>query len=198
MEMRDQLAKVIRNVQDVDLAVELVISIVKAHELDRAKAQRSDAARRGHASARTSMQVHADACSQLPAVVVNPDQDPDLSKNSDYCAEPRRPANEDPEEPSPPSEPPVLEFPTVGKAKSWSLTAAHLAEYQAAFSALDVLAHFREARLWCVNNPGKRKTPGGMPRFLQNWLSSAQNKARASPAQGSLVPPSQPSIYRTL
>lgn len=78
---------------------------------------------------------------------------------------------------SPTSEPHVLLFPCVGKGpKEWALTAAKLAEYQDAFPGVDALAECRKALQWCRDNPRNRKTAAGMPRFLTNWLSRAQDK----------------------
>jgi hypothetical protein len=71
--------------------------------------------------------------------------------------------------------PPVLSFPCEGKGKTeWHLTAPKLAEYEAAFPALDVLAALRVALQWCRDN--RKKTYSGMARFCTNWLSRAQNR----------------------
>ena len=42
-------------------------------------------------------------------------------------------------------------------------------------SGVNVLAECQKARLWAKNNPSKRKTPKGMPRFLQGWMERCQN-----------------------
>jgi hypothetical protein len=39
-----------------------------------------------------------------------------------------------------------------------------------------VTATLPEIRAWCVANPSKRKTPGGIHRFVQSWLSREQNR----------------------
>ncbi|NLS97427.1 MAG: hypothetical protein GXX96_35250 [Planctomycetaceae bacterium] len=75
------------------------------------------------------------------------------------------------------AEPVVLEFPTVGTgAKTWHLTQSKVDEYSEAFPGLDIVAECRKARQWCKDNPEKRKTPKGMPRFLNTWLSKAQDE----------------------
>lgn len=105
----------------------------------------------------------------------------------------------DPEEKDPESDSaelgrgsPVLEFPTAGKTKTWTLYAAHLATFREAYPGLDVEAEFRRAQLWCVNNQAKRKTPRGMGKFLQNWLDRVQNRG------GGVAKPAAPSLYPRL
>jgi uncharacterized protein YdaU (DUF1376 family) len=75
----------------------------------------------------------------------------------------------------PTHEPPaVLIFPVTGKGPStWGLTESLVAEWTAAFPALDVLAESRKALVWIQAN--RRKTARGMPRFLVAWLNRATN-----------------------
>ena len=88
------------------------------------------------------------------------------------------------------SKPAVMVFPIVGKGpKTWELTPEHLAEFEHAFPALAVLAEFGRANLWLSNNPGRKKTAGGMARFLGSWLGRAQNAGQGegvTPPKGSL------------
>jgi len=85
------------------------------------------------------------------------------------------------ETPLAPSEPSLLEFPTVGKVKSWSLTQRLVDTLSAAFPGVDVLGQCRKAKAWCETNHAKRKTAGGMERFLFGWMERNQNRGRASP-----------------
>lgn len=94
------------------------------------------------------------------------------SPNGESCGETDKPS-------SPPALPP---FPCDGKQPEWTLTQAKLAEYQTSYPSLDVLAECRAARQWCIDNPSRRKTHGGMPTFLTNWLNRAQNRNRGTPA----------------
>lgn len=72
----------------------------------------------------------------------------------------------------------VLTYPTVGKGGiEWHLREAKLKEYQDSYPNLDALSICRKARQWCIDNPGKRKTVGGMAAFLTRWL----NKETDSP-----------------
>jgi hypothetical protein len=179
-DLHAKVARIIREVKDPDFAAHLVVDAVVADETQkRSQKMKRVAASRWQGDAECdayAMHMHSidvastahHAENQLPALVVS---DLDQKKDSDYCAEPE------------PASPPVLEFPTAGKVKTWHLTQDFVEECRLAFPALDLEAEFRHARLWCVSNPGKRKTPVGMKRFLMTWLGNAQNKARASPAR---------------
>jgi hypothetical protein len=62
------------------------------------------------------------------------------------------------------------------------LTEAHAAEFRTAYPAIDLAGELRAIRAWSISNPSKRKTHGGMLRFVNAWLAKAQNTpARASP-----------------
>lgn len=82
----------------------------------------------------------------------------------------------------------VMDFPVDGKTRSWDLTQRHLEQFREAFPSLDVGGELRKARLYVTNNPAKRKTAGGMLRFLQAWLERVQNGGRS----GGLAPPPSP------
>jgi hypothetical protein len=77
----------------------------------------------------------------------------------------------------PSSDPPsrvVLEFPTVGTGgQVWGLTDAQIAAWTAAYPSIDILAEAQKALAWVHANPGRRKTSGGMSRFLVSWLNRA-------------------------
>lgn len=81
---------------------------------------------------------------------------------------------------SEPSEPSVMEFPTVGKIQVWGLTQSKVDEYAATYPSLDVLQECRKARQWSIDNPANRKTHSGMTKFLNGWMARAQNSGRAN------------------
>jgi len=83
------------------------------------------------------------------------------------------------------AEPPVFTFKIVGKDGTWGIGPTAVRKYQEAFPDLNVHAEFRQAVLWCENNAGQRKTPQGMPRFLQRWLGRAQDSGRGKRTNGS-------------
>jgi uncharacterized protein YdaU (DUF1376 family) len=73
-----------------------------------------------------------------------------------------------------PSDSPVALIPLVG-SKSYPVSAAFLAELEAAYPAVDGPATLREIRAWCVANPTKRKTARGATRFINRWFEKVQN-----------------------
>lgn len=89
------------------------------------------------------------------------------------------------EPPSAASEPPVLVFDCVGKGpRTWALTQSKIAEWQASYPSLDVPAEARKAWQWIVDRPTRRKTAGGMIRYLGGWMQRA-NDSRRGPANQS-------------
>ena len=71
----------------------------------------------------------------------------------------------------PPS--PYLTFPTQGKPELWVLTVAQVEEWQGLYPGLVIHAECRQALAWLQANPGRKKTAGGMPKFLVNWFNRA-------------------------
>lgn len=96
---------------------------------------------------------------------------------NDYCSEPNDRA------PSPaltPTDHVVFTYPTVGQNSAWHLTESHLARLQERFPNIDVRSQCRMALAWLEANPGRRKTPRGMPRFLVNWLMRTVDRGNAN------------------
>ena len=50
--------------------------------------------------------------------------------------------------------------------------------YQQLYPGIDVMQELRNIQAWCLSNPKNRKTRSGAKRFLNSWLSRAQNSAR--------------------
>lgn len=59
----------------------------------------------------------------------------------------------------------------------WRPTVSQYEEYVRLYPAVDVDAEFRKIRAWCIGNPKKRKTKGGITRFVNSWLSKEQDKS---------------------
>ena len=51
--------------------------------------------------------------------------------------------------------------------------------WQELFPAVDVKQELNKMRAWSDANPSKRKTKGGVERFIVNWLSREQDKGRS-------------------
>ena len=72
------------------------------------------------------------------------------------------------------STPAFLTYPVVGlNGTPWQLSEAQVAEWATLFPGLDVRMECRKAKAWVDANPGRRKTFGGMKRFLAGWLTRA-------------------------
>lgn len=123
-------------------------------------------------------QMSADArnCGHPPtsaAVFVCVDVGADVSVGvGDSCSEPSKETA---------SEQPVMVFPCVGKGPAeWPLYSGKLAEYGEAYPGVDVQSECRRALQWIRDNPSKRKTFNGMPRFLNSWIEREQNSGKPS------------------
>jgi len=69
----------------------------------------------------------------------------------------------------------ILDYP-LGDGDTWPLSALKVAEWRETFPYLDVLSELKRARQWLRDNPSKRKTARGMPRFLGSWLGNAEKE----------------------
>lgn len=105
------------------------------------------------------------------------------SANALSSAEPDEPAS---------TEVVFLTYPVVGgrgqnKPPDWSLTESHVERLREEFPGVDIEAEARKARGWCIDNPTKRKTARGMPKFIRGWMERQQNRcgSGAGPPRGS-------------
>ena len=69
--------------------------------------------------------------------------------------------------------------------QEFAVTEPKQAEYQTTYPGVDVALELLAIRQWCLDNPTRQKTLRGVPRFLNSWLSKAQNSGRRAkkPAQ---------------
>lgn len=90
---------------------------------------------------------------------------------------------------------PAVTLPTRS-GNCWPLRKQKLTEYQNTFPRLNVEAEIRKARQWLIDNPSRRKTAQGMPKFLLGWLMRADGKpVTPGIAQPSNTPPSEPPAW---
>jgi hypothetical protein len=67
-------------------------------------------------------------------------------------------------------------FPVVGNSGSdWSLPQSLYDELRDAYPGVKLDDELRKARAWCISNAKRRKTPRGMPKFLNSWMERNQN-----------------------
>jgi hypothetical protein len=91
---------------------------------------------------------------------------------SSFCPEPENPA---PVQAEQPEENAVEKIPLVDGTE-YPITETHIAEFERAYPAVDVLSELRRIRAWCISNPQKRKTKKGCLRFVNSWLEKTQNR----------------------
>lgn len=90
---------------------------------------------------------------------------------------------------------------TLNDGSEYPIAQTEVDEWQAAFPNVDVMQQLQAMKLWCKDNPKKRKTKNGIRRFVTNWLDREQNRGgykpnvpqqQASPS----TPPPDASTYR--
>lgn len=70
----------------------------------------------------------------------------------------------------------VIAFP-LNDGSMYNVTENDVARYQQLYPGIDCMQELRNIVGWCESNPKNRKTKAGAKRFVNGWLSRAQNKA---------------------
>lgn len=110
-------------------------------------------------------------------------QEPSLNhqRTVNFCAEPETGIDAE-------ASLPIALLP-LNDGKEFAVTAADVREWQEAFPAVDVIAELRRARVWCKDNPTKRKTAKGIRRFVTGWLSKEQDRGGSKRIASPVVVP---------
>ena len=74
----------------------------------------------------------------------------------------------------------VIRLP-LNTGPDFSVTGKHVDEFASLYPAVDVVQELRSMRGWCVANPTKRKTKGGILKFVNAWLAKAQDNSKGQP-----------------
>lgn len=82
-----------------------------------------------------------------------------------FCAEPEEPAHT----------PPVITLILNDKSEH-PVYQKTVDSFSDLYPAVDIMQEFRKMKGWLDNNPTKRKTKRGINRFINNWLSKAQDR----------------------
>ena len=108
----------------------------------------------------------AAGCGELPPESnPNPNPNPNPNMNpKNVCAEPETV-----------SAPPVIELP-LNDGTMYPISQEQCQEWAGLYPAVDVIQQLRQMRGWLDANPTRRKTNGGIKRFVTNWLAKEQNK----------------------
>lgn len=64
----------------------------------------------------------------------------------------------------------------TNRGDAWPLPKRLYEDLARLYPAVDIDATLRAAAAWLVTNKERRKTAGGMPRFINTWLSKEQNR----------------------
>lgn len=100
-----------------------------------------------------------------------------LSNDSkgEYCAEPQAA-----------DAPPVISLP-LNDGTFFNVSENDMAKWSQLYPNVDVLQQLRNMVGWCDANPTKRKTRGGIKRFITAWLAREQDRGGKAPQNKSFV-----------
>ena len=73
------------------------------------------------------------------------------------------------------AEPPVISI-MMNTGEEYPITQSYVLELAELYPAVDIMQELRAMKGWCDANPRKRKTAGGMKRFINAWISKVQNR----------------------
>lgn len=121
----------------------------------------------------------AASCGELPqsAALIQSESESEFESNpKEYCAEPQAA-----------DAPPVISLP-LNDGTFFDVSENDRAKWSQLYPNVDVLQQIRNMAGWCDANPTKRKTRGGIKRFITAWLAREQDK-------GGKAPQNKPFVY---
>lgn len=116
-------------------------------------------------------QVKAKKANGLSEKQNNPDTDIDNEPDTDISSNDNRVM-------APTDNPPCAGKFLLNDATEYEVSENDVVTYQQLYPGIDVKQELRNIEAWCLSNPRNRKTRNGAKRFLNAWLSRAQNSAR--------------------
>lgn len=156
-------------------------------ERDRLKKQKQRAEKKALISGKSgdvSGDASGDVSGDVPALEEERDIEEDLEVEEDIntsllpgaeTAPDRKPARKLPEKPSKPSSPVVITI-TLNDLSEYEITEANVREWTGLYPAVNVMQELRKMKGWATANPKKRKTKGGILRFIHAWLAKEQDR----------------------
>ena len=119
----------------------------------------------------------AASCGELPqsAALIQSESESE-SNPKEYCAEPQAA-----------DAPPVISLP-LNDGTFFNVSENDRTKWSQLYPNVDVLQQLRNMAGWCDANPTKRKTRGGIKRFITAWLAREQDK-------GGKTPQNKPFVY---
>ena len=134
---------------------------------------------------RTVLQTVAETVSEtVPQTVTQTEPYPTQPRenpNQTTCAAPTSSPPADDLLPAEPASPVAVSF-ALNDGKDFEITEAQVREFADLYPAINVLQQLRSLKAWVISNPKNRKTRSGAMRFVNSWLSRAQNQAPTRPA----------------
>ena len=76
-------------------------------------------------------------------------------------------------------EPVAIALPLTGDEEH-QVTQKQVDQFADLYPAVDIMQELRNMKGWLISNPARRKTKSGINRFINNWLSKAQNQSRGN------------------
>ena len=69
----------------------------------------------------------------------------------------------------------------LNTGETWEADDADIIQWQKTYPKVDVFAEIAKMESWLDANPSRRKTKAGIKRFINSWLSRAQDQGGSSP-----------------
>ena len=69
----------------------------------------------------------------------------------------------------------------LNTGEEWQPEDEDIIQWQKTYQAVDVFQELAKMESWLDANPSKRKTSKGIKRFVNSWLSRAQDRGGSSP-----------------
>jgi hypothetical protein len=83
---------------------------------------------------------------------------------------------------------PVVITITLNDLSEYPITEAHVKEWSELYPAVNIMQELRKMKGWATANPKKRKTKGGILRFINAWLAKEQDNYHG-PVETRQAPP---------
>lgn len=77
---------------------------------------------------------------------------------------------------TPPTPPPVVITILLNDGSEFAVTQADVDGWSELYPAVNIMQELRKMKGWSEANPKKRKTKGGIKRFINSWLAKEQDK----------------------
>ena len=72
-----------------------------------------------------------------------------------------------------------MNYLVLKSGEEYEVSEADVIEWQRSYKSIDVCAELDRMRQWCDANPAKRKTSRGIKRFINAWLSRANDNIQS-------------------